>query len=698
MSRTRLLALVVAVFALTGPSTSTLLPEHGLTYLPPNPYTTSSPSTTPTDLIRTRQTRSTDLSGSYLITAPWHATPGFNFSIGQPGMLNLPVPENIGLQSGGGYYWEVKCLHENCTFFGGQYRLFYSVSVIQDVTTIFVQTDKAIYKPGQMVHYRVFAVYPDLQMYDGNFWIEIKDPNGNKIQHMSDVASREGVVEGSLGLADQPVFGDWVITVQIQTATRFDTYSKSFTVNEYQLPRFEVVVDMPSYALTTDENIQGSVKATYTFGQPVKGKVELHVSRNQGLDSCGNEPRHMELSFDIDGEAKFSVPKTDISRVASVYSGSQIKVTAFVKEELTDVRLEGSTVVTFRSTPYKVRILDNTPSVFKPGLPYSVFAQVSMQDDSPVPTSSTTLTMVTTAHYSIPSDNSFLYSTGTFAGTYALPIQDVDVPPNGVVKIDLSIPANATSLDVTVDYKGVTDYKSISKMFSSSNTYLQLSLLGQDLTSRQTARLEAKATESMGKLWYQVLSRGLVCESKVVDTQGQHVMTFDIPLTPMMAPTAHVMAYYVRSDGEIVPDAIAFNVEGVFNNEVTIEMSTNKSEPHTDLDVYLTADPNSVVHLLAVDQSVLLVKSGNDVTPGEVATAVGKYDAGNTPADSTFALSLSQESIRSTLEGSGLRIYSDVDLSRTRPPYESLPPAYPHMQPGQTFAPGAAFGGFTTTT
>ncbi|KAK7463205.1 hypothetical protein BaRGS_00038214, partial [Batillaria attramentaria] len=605
--------------------------------------------------------------GSYLITAPWHATPGFNFSIGfesfldrpldikatiyqrvfenlngvshyvykevvtthrtfqkgQPGMLNLPVPENIGLQSGGGYYWEVKCLHENCTFFGGQYRLFYSVSVIQDVTTIFVQTDKAIYKPGQMVHYRVFAVYPDLQMYDGNFWIEIK------------------------------------------TATRFDTYSKSFTVNEYQLPRFEVVVDMPSYALTTDENIQGSVKATYTFGQPVKGKVELHVSRNQGLDSCGNEPRHMELSFDIDGEAKFSVPKTDISRVASVYSGSQIKVTAFVKEELTDVRLEGSTVVTFRSTPYKVRILDNTPSVFKPGLPYSVFAQVSMQDDSPVPTSSTTLTMVTTAHYSIPSDNSFLYSTGTFAGTYALPIQDVDVPPNGVVKIDLSIPANATSLDVTVDYKGVTDYKSISKMFSSSNTYLQLSLLGQDLTSRQTARLEAKATESMGKLWYQVLSRGLVCESKVVDTQGQHVMTFDIPLTPMMAPTAHVMAYYVRSDGEIVPDAIAFNVEGVFNNEVTIEMSTNKSEPHTDLDVYLTADPNSVVHLLAVDQSVLLVKSGNDVTPGE---------------------------------GSGLRIYSDVDLSRTRPPYESLPPSYPHMQPGQTFAPGAAFGGFTTTT
>lgn len=47
-------------------------------------------------------------------------------------------------------------------------------------------------------------------------------------------------------------------------------------------------------------------------------------------------------------------------------------------------------------------------------------------------------------------------------------------------------------------------------------------------------------------------------------------------------------------------------------------MSVNRTEPHTDLEVYVTADPNSVVHLLAVDQSVLLIKTGNDVTPAQV--------------------------------------------------------------------------------
>ena len=47
-------------------------------------------------------------------------------------------------------------------------------------------------------------------------------------------------------------------------------------------------------------------------------------------------------------------------------------------------------------------------------------------------------------------------------------------------------------------------------------------------------------------------------------------------------------------------------------------MSTNMSEPHADLEVTVTADPDSVVNLLAVDQSVLLMKTGNDVTPDEV--------------------------------------------------------------------------------
>jgi CD109 antigen len=44
-----------------------------------------------------------------------------------------------------------------------------------------------------------------------------------------------------------------------------------------------------------------------------------------------------------------------------------------------------------------------------------------------------------------------------------------------------------------------------------------------------------------------------------------------------------------------------------------------KAQPGDQVNVQVSADPMSVVNLLAVDQSVLLLKSGNDITPSEVS-------------------------------------------------------------------------------
>ena len=77
----------------------------------------------------------------------------------------------------------------------------------------------------------------------------------------------------------------------------------------------------------------------------------------------------------------------------------------------------------------------------------------------------------------------------------------------------------------------------------------------------------------------QILSRGAVYESKVIDTQDQHSVTFDVAVTSKMAPTAHMMAYYVRPDMEIVPDSMAFNVEGMFDNEVRIKATLRTYHP-----------------------------------------------------------------------------------------------------------------------
>ncbi|XP_025086909.1 alpha-1-inhibitor 3-like [Pomacea canaliculata] len=144
------------------------------------------------------------------------------------------------------------------------------------------------------------------------------------------------------------------------------------------------------------------------------------------------------------------------------------------------------------------------------------------------------------------------------------------------------------------------------------------------------------------------------------------MVVIDIPLTPDLAPTAHMTAYYVRPDLEIVADSIAFNVDGVFKNKVSLELSANRTEPHTDLEVYVTADPDSTVYLLAVDQSALLLKTGNDITPRQVEDAVAVYDVGTSkPSESAFALSLSRQDIANTMQEVGITVSSDANLYAT---------------------------------
>ena len=74
-----------------------------------------------------------------------------------------------------------------------------------------------------------------------------------------------------------------------------------------------------------------------------------------------------------------------------------------------------------------------------------------MVDDSPLEGDDNFIDMYVKAQYVIPSDNSFLYGVDDFTGTYGLEPHHVQVPASGVVKMDLDIPSNATSLDIRVN-------------------------------------------------------------------------------------------------------------------------------------------------------------------------------------------------------------------------------------------------------
>ena len=82
--------------------------------------------------------------------------------------------------------------------------------------------------------------------------------------------------------------------------------------------------------------------------------------------------------------------------------------------------------------------------------------------------------------------------------------------------------------------------------------------------------LQINSTEPMKYFSYQVMGRGEVVVAKTVQVSNNKTHIFRFLATYVMAPTAHVVVFYVKDDGEIVADAIDIELEGSLQNFVSL--------------------------------------------------------------------------------------------------------------------------------
>ncbi|KAM9112840.1 alpha-2-macroglobulin-like [Pangshura tecta] len=138
----------------------------------------------------------------------------------------------------------------------------------------FVQTDKAVYKPGQTVKFRIVSLDKD---FVPSTWklplVTVQDPSGNRIAQWRDVTRQQGIVDLSLPLSAEPALGAYAIEAQ---GTRH-----SFSVEEYVLPKFEVTLELPPVVTVLDETLLLRVCGRDTYGKPVLGRVEVSLCLEQ---------------------------------------------------------------------------------------------------------------------------------------------------------------------------------------------------------------------------------------------------------------------------------------------------------------------------------------------------------------------------------------------------------------------------------
>lgn len=113
--------------------------------------------------------------------------------------------------------------------------------------------------------------------------------------------------------------------------------------------------------------------------------------------------------------------------------------------------------------------------------------------------------------------------------------------------------------------------------------------------------------------WGAIYSENVIVESKIY--------AFNFNATFDLAPKATVIVYYFKGDGIVSKKADVI----IDNNYVKLKLSTAETQPGENVTIDVVTSPGSHVGLLGVDQSVLLLKSGDGLTSEDIVEEMDQH-------------------------------------------------------------------------
>uniref|UniRef100_A0A8B9UR96 C3 and PZP like alpha-2-macroglobulin domain containing 8 n=1 Tax=Anas zonorhyncha TaxID=75864 RepID=A0A8B9UR96_9AVES len=560
------------------------------------------------------------------------------------GTIKLKVPSGLRGQ-GHLKVWGNRHIAEE----GYIFHNYTTVTIDSKGSSVFIQTDKPVYKPKQKVLINLFMVTSDLR--PTNDKVREIDPRGSRMIEWSNLKPFCcGIVNMSFPLSDQPVFGEWLIFAEMHG----HTYNKSFEVQKYVLPKFELLIDPPRYIRDLSKCEKGTVHARYTFGKPVTGKLIVNMTIN-GVGYYRHEVGHPVLkTTQIDGSAVFDVCVKDMmpADVPEHFRGT-VNIWATVTSS------DGSKQVTFDdSTPVQKQLIDikyskDTRKQFKPGLPYKGKVEVTYPDGSPADRVTIRIKAELT-----PKDNVYTSELVSRNGLVEFEIPSI---PTAAQYVWLETKVTAIDGKPSGD-QYLPNYLSISSWYSPSKCHIQLQAPDKPFQVGEEAWIAVKSTCPCNfTLHYEVASRGNIVLSglqpsnvtqqrskrdtfpfeKNIDVahfpgtaptgtpaaEVEVCMTFlRFSVTHNMAPLGRLLVYYVRENGEGVTDSLQFPVKSSFENQVAVTLSANETRPGDVVNIRVRAAKSSCVCIATVDKSVYLLKTGFQLTASQVFQELAEYD------------------------------------------------------------------------
>lgn len=541
--------------------------------------------------------------------------------------------------------------------------------------TIFVQTDKPIYKQGQVVKFRTVPITTDLKPFSDALDVYMLDPNGIIVKRWLSKQTNLGSVSLEYPLSHQPVLGNWTIRVLAQGQVQ----DSHFMVEEYHQQQFEVKVIMASEFLDSDEFVTGAIWANFTNGAPVSGNLTVVIT----AESASDRESVTETEHRFSGYSDFRYKMSDLRRIASNrLEDSRITVSAYVGEPYLDLYQSGFAKAQIASSRIKLKFIGPNVYVFKPYMSFDCYLTASYLGGS-----SLNIEQLRAGYLDVR-----LTAVNRF-GTALLPNRTFDVSPTstGIWKITIDIKNHITKqglleldhlrLDANFYDASTSKAAANAKIYpchSPSARSLQITTSTSNAQVGDYAIFHVNSNYKLDLISYVIMSKGLIQISGRERIKSSPT-TFAIPVSAEMVPSSTIMIYDITKGNELVVDALTFHVEANSLNNVSLILNPNKDKHGEFLEVAIYGQPGAHVGLTATNKELaILSDSGHQLSHIDFEQQMQDFDI--TQQDALVHHSLSLDSTikeiinfpsptqgvdaQSVIERAGLVVFSDAQIPR----------------------------------
>uniref|UniRef100_A0A8C7AM24 Alpha-2-macroglobulin n=1 Tax=Neovison vison TaxID=452646 RepID=A0A8C7AM24_NEOVI len=429
---------------------------------------------------------------------------------------------------------------------------------------VFVQTDKPIYKPGQTVKFRVVAL-------DENFHpLNELDPKGNRIAQWQKLLLENGLKQLSFPLSSEPFQGSYEVVVQKE--------SGGVTMHDFTVEEFGMDYEK-SWSIFFISKLLGPSVGAY-----LESFCFLCVSQG-----CVSQQ-----------------VKTKIFQMKRQGYEMRLEVEAKIQEEGTGL---------------------HTTWVREKKNEHGFTSFVQLMDGK-----------------GVPMPNELVFITANEADYNSNATTD----EHGMVQFSINTTnIMGTSLTVRVRHKDhspcygyqwlLAEYKEAAHtadlVFSPSKSFVHLEPMpgelpcGQTRTVRAHYILNGRNLQELKELvfYYLIMAKGGIVRN------GMHVLPVEqgnmnghfsvsVPVETDIAPIARLLFFTILPDGEVVGDSAKYEVENCLANKVDLSFRPAQSLPASHAHLRVSASPQSLCALRAVDQSVLLMKPETELSAASVSS------------------------------------------------------------------------------